>query len=340
VDQLTAEFFLTLAERAGPGLRGPGSKALLAQLDQRYAELLAALQWFIDQGRSDEAMRLATALASFWMATRRLEEGAGWFDRALAAPGGDDGNRGHTCFHAGMLAFWIGDDVRAAAHHHRAVDIGRRAGNATVTAQALTGLARIALRTDVSEARRLCREALAVTEGTNDRLGRSNAIHVLGVAAQMAGDLVEARDWMNQRIEIAREMGNLAGVGMECGNLSMVERQLGNLERAEALGRESLGIYYRRGDAWAMPYGLSGLAAIATERGEYERAATLVGAAEAMVEAQNAAWPPDEKPHYERMLDRLPGAMGAAEFSRARAEGRALSASEAVALALGTDAAG
>jgi len=44
----------------------------------------------------------------------------------------------------------------------------------------------------VGEARRLSREAIAVTEGTPDRFGRSNAIHVLGVAAQMAGDLLEA----------------------------------------------------------------------------------------------------------------------------------------------------
>ncbi len=58
---------------------------------------------------------------------------------------------------------------------------------------------------------------------------------------------------------------------------------------------------------------------MATERGEYQRAATLVGAAEAMMEAQGAEWPPDEKPHYERMLADLPVAMGKVE-SNGRAE--------------------
>jgi hypothetical protein len=120
----------------------------------------------------------------------------------------------------------------------------------------------------------------------------------------------------------------------------MVERQLGNLERADALAREALEIDRQREDHWAMPYKVSGLAAVATERGEYDRAATLVGAAEAMMEAQRAALPPDERPHYERMVATLTNAMGQAEFDRVRAAGHSMSASEAVDFALGARSAG
>ena len=330
-----AESLLELAERAGPGLRGLEAKELFVQLDRRHDDLLAAMQWFIDQGRTNEILRLTNSLAPYWMATRRLEEGSSWLDRALQSPGGDDARRGRTHFEAGMLVFWTGDDARASAHHHRALEIGRRISNPTVTALALTGLARIALRTDVAEARRLCREALEVTEGTDDRWGRSSAIHVLGVAAQMAGDCIEARDFMNQRIPIARELGNYQAVSLEGSNLSMVERQLGNLDRADALARESLEIFKQRGDEWAFPYGLNALMAVAAERGQLEYAATLAGAAEAMMEAQGAAWPPDERPHYERTVAALTVAMGPAEFARARAVGRSMSSAEAVDFALG-----
>ncbi|HEY2924644.1 MAG TPA: tetratricopeptide repeat protein, partial [Candidatus Eisenbacteria bacterium] len=240
-------------------MKGLDAKALFGQLEQQYGDLLAAMQWFIDQGRTDEARRLATSLAPFWMATKRLDEGSAWFDRTLAPPGGDDAHRGRASFHAGLLVFWTGADDRASAHHSRALEIGRKIGDPTITAQALTGLARIALRSDIAEARRLCREALAVTEGTADRLGRSNAIHVLGVAAQMAGDFLEARDFMNERLALLREMKSYAGISMEASNLSMVERQLGNLERADALAREALEIDRQREDHWAMPYKVSGL---------------------------------------------------------------------------------
>ena len=340
MDARAADSLLNLAERAGPGLKGLDAKALLGQLEQQYGDLLAAMRWFIDQGRTDESMRLATALDPFWTATSRLDEGSAWFDLILGLPGGDDAHRGRALFDAGLLAFWQGDDDRASALHRRALEIGRQIGDPTITALALTGLARIALRSDVFEARRLCREARALTEGTADRLGRSNAVHVLGVAAQMAGDFLEAREWMSERIAVARELGSYAAVSMESSNLSMVERQLGNLERADALAREALEIVQLRGDEWAMPYMLNALAAVATDRGELDRAATIIGAAEAMIEAQGAAWPPDERPHYERTVATLTDAMGSAEFDRAREAGRSMASREVVDFSLGARSAG
>jgi hypothetical protein len=107
------------------------------------------------------------------------------------------------------LAFWQGDYERSSRLHDQALELGRRTGEPTVTAIALTGLARIALESDAGEARRLCLEALEVTEGTDDREGRSHAMHVLGVAAQMAGELDEARGYMSERLALAREEGNV-----------------------------------------------------------------------------------------------------------------------------------
>jgi non-specific serine/threonine protein kinase len=338
VDAQSAETLLGLAEGAGPGLRGLNANALFEELEGRYDDLLAALQWFIDEGLTDHALRLAIALAPLWMQRKRLDEGLEWFDKALATDGGSDATRGNANFQAGLLAFWPGYDERASEYHHQALTIGRRTGDVTITAQALTGLARIALRSgnasDIKEARWLCREALTITEGTTDRIGRANATHVLAVAAQMAGDFEEARTLMNERIAEAREAGNLATVSSEAGNLSMVERQLGNLDEAEALAREALDIDHRRGDEWAMPYKVSGLAAVATDRGDFDRAAMLLGAAEAMMEREKADWPPDERPHYERMLSRLPRGLGPDMFDVLRAKGRAMSTDDAVAYAL------
>ena len=48
-------------------------------------------------------------------------------------------------------------------------------------------------------------------------------------------------------------------------------------------------------------------------------------------------WPPDERPHYERMLADLPEAMGVPSSSARDSAGQAMSAADAVALAL-TDA--
>ena len=337
MDAQTAKSLLSFAETVGPTLRGPEAKALFGQFEQQYGDLLAAMQWFIDAGHTDESLRLASSLVAFWMATKRLAEGSAWFDQALALPDGDEAHRGRALFDAGYLAFWMGDDKRSSSLQNRAVELGRQTNNPTITALALVGLARLALRShDTDAARRLCREALAVTEGTDDRSGRSSAMHVLGVAAQMAGDFLEARDVMRQRIALAREMGNLATVSIECNNLSMVERQLGNINEAEALSREALDISYRRGDSFAIPWNLNGLAATATSQGEFDRAAALIGIADATMKASGGAWPPDELVHYEQTVAALIKAMGSAEFERMRAWGHSMTTPEGVNFALGT----
>jgi len=334
MDGRAAESLLSLAEETSPRLRGSGAKAALQHLENEYSDLVAALQWFIDHESTDEALRLANALYRFWITKQRFDEGALWFDRVLGSPGVETRLRGEAFVNAGFMPFWLGQDERAAAHFGRALEIGRQLGDPPLISQALGGLARVALRTDVAEGRRLAREALAVSEGAADEPGRSDALHLLGVGAQIAGDLLEARDWMTQRLALVRATGNELLIASEASNLSMVERQLRNLDVAGALAREALEIGERIGDQFTKPFAISGLAAIAVERREFERAATLVGAAEAIMEAQHMAWPPDERPHYERMLSVLPAAMGSAEFDRARAVGHSMGSSAAVDLAL------
>ena len=334
MDATTAQALVAFAEDTTAALSGLEAKLASHRLEGRYGELLSAIQWSLDQRRTDEALRLATALATFWRVSRRLSEGLDSCERVLQSAGGDEVRRGRLGYEAGMLAFWMGNDDRASTLMQQGLEIGRRAADPTLTALALCGLARIALRTDVAKARRLCRDALDVTEGTADRAGRSSAIHVLGVAAQMAGDLEQARTFMTERIALTRAMGNYAGVSMESSNLSMVERRLGNLGQAERLAREALEIFVRREDHWAVPFALNGLAAVARDRGEFARAATLLAAADHLLHDQGAAWPPDERKHYDQTSATTQEALAPADFERAMASGRAMSAAQAVVFAL------
>lgn len=330
----TAESLLQLAEVLRPRFRGAEARAALGELEARYGEVPAAIEWFGGEGRVDEARRLATALVPFWMATRRMDDGLHQLERVLALAGGDDGHRGRALFNSGYLAFWKGEYGPSSEFYSEAVAVGRRANNPTLTALALVGLARIALLSDVEEARRLCRQAIAEAEATNDEAGRSSAMHVLGVAAQMAGDLLEARDVMSRRIALARHTGDLYTVSSECGNLCMVERQLGNLDGAEALAKEALEIDIRSGNEMAIPWKVNGLAAVAADRQEFDRAAALVGIADFAMEAAGGAWPPDELAQYERTVAILTEALGALQLDRARAAARAMTTAEAVAFAL------
>lgn len=335
MDAQTAASLLDLAEKNSSRLREADGKAALDELERSHDQLLAGLAWFLDQGRIGEALRLANALYRYWITQQQFTEGAEWFDRVLDSTDGDPRLRGSAHNFAGFMPFWLGDDDRAAAHFGRGLEIGRELGDAPMISQALGGLARVALRRNVDEGRRLAAEALAVSEAAGDEAGVSNALHLLGVGAQIAGDLEEARDWMARRLSVVRSSGNEFLVASEASNLSMVERQLGNLDGAEALACEALEICHRIGDRFTRPFAVSGLAAVAVERGQIERAATLLGAAEAIMEAQHMAWPPDERPHYERMVATLPDSMGTSAFDIARAAGRRMTPEELFAFAIG-----
>jgi tetratricopeptide (TPR) repeat protein len=335
LDSAKAVSLLNLAEKASPQLTGPTAKGALERLEEHSDDLLLAIGWFVDEGRADEALRLTNALYRLWITQRRFEEGDRWFARVLESGDGDELLRGRASYYAGFMPFWMGDDDAARSRFSQALEIGSRLDDAPLISQALGGLSRVAQRTDVAEGRRLAHDALEASEAAGDEPGRSNALHLLGVGAQIAGDLPEARTWMTQRLALVRSLGNEFLVASEASNLSMVERQLGNLDVADELARETLEIGRRIGDDFTKPFAVTGLAAIATERGDHERAATLVGAAETMMESQKMEWPPDERPHYERMLNELPKAMGAAEFERARAVGQSMHSDDAVDLALG-----
>jgi tetratricopeptide (TPR) repeat protein len=330
MDEHAARSLRCFAEQAGLGLRGLDAAVWRDRTERRYQELEAALEWLLDQGQAAAALGIASTLAEFLRISGRIATGRAWLERTLAAAPVDDPRTAGAVYEDGMLAFWQGADEDACSLHGRSLHLARRLGDPTTVALALCGLARVALREDLDWARTLCQEALQTVHDTDDQLGRSNALHVLAVAAQTDGHLEQARDLMNRRIEAARRLGDFAAVGMESSNLSMVERRLGDLGRAEHLATEALRIANRRGDQWLVPYLLNRLAAVSVETGAFERAASLLAAAAAMVERQDNAWPPDEAPHLEHSRVAVTAALDRQRLQQAWSAGRNMPPADAV----------
>ena len=335
MDAATADGLLVAAQEARAAMRS-GDDAAVARLEKLYPDLGAALGWNLEQGRIDEADRLAAALVPFWIATRRIDEGQAWFERAIPEPWTDP-RRARAEYDHGYLAFFAGHYELAETRFVDARRLATGTGDADVVALALAGFARVALNTDPGEAVRLLREAIDVTTHLPESDGRSSANHVLGVALQMAGDLAGARDVMTERLERARLAGNDFVVAVESANLSMVERKLGNLDGAAALSREALRTVSRKGDEMAIPWVINGLAAVTAAQGRLERAATLIGIAESLLEQAGGEWPADEREQYEGALALVSAGLSPAELAGARAAGAAMSLDDAVAYALATE---
>jgi tetratricopeptide (TPR) repeat protein len=330
MDTDRASSLLAAAQADRQALRGPDADAAMGRLEAAYSDFTKAFSVLLDAGLVDDAIELAAALVPFWLATNRIDDGDRWFTTALENHGAGIGPRARALYEQGYLIYMAGQPERSRELSEQAVVLGRDADDPTVTSLALGVLARIALYTDVDEAIRLLQEAIAVTEGTDDRDGRSAAMHVLGAAFQMSGRFEEARAIMTDRIALGRETGNEYLIAIESGNLSMVERQLGNLEHAEELSRTSLEIMSRRGDELGVLWIVNGLAAVTAARGDAKRAAILNGYAEAGIERVGGEWPPDERQQFEWTLETLRAGMDSDALKKARAAGAAISTSEAV----------
>jgi tetratricopeptide (TPR) repeat protein len=304
-------------------------------LEARYRELREALDWYGAAGLPDTALRLASALVSFWIATKRIDEGDAWFDSALKDPHVTGLSLARALYDHGYLVFWAGRYELAERRFRESLALGEREGDPSLQAFALAGLARVAINTDVRQAVRLLRQAQVVTVGLDDAdLGRSSALHVLGVALQMAGDFAAAREVMSARLEMGRSRGDEFVVWSESANLSMVERQLGNLDRAEVLSREALALCARRADVMATAWMFNGLAAVTAARGRFKRAATLHGLAAAQLDRAGGEWPADERAQFEETLATLGANLPADVLKQFRSRGSEMTAEAALAYAL------
>jgi tetratricopeptide (TPR) repeat protein len=337
VDAATAVALVDLAEEARARARqqDPGATR---PVEDRYPEMLDALDWYLASGQPETAYRLASALVPFWISTARIDDGDAWFERALGTIAGSEAARARALYDHGYLVFWAGRYDLAQTRFTDSLGSAERLGDRSLQALVLAGSARVALNTDVDEAVRLLRHAVAVTGDLEDSdPGRSSALHVLGVALQMSGDLDAAREVMSARLAMGRSSGDEFVVWAESANLSMVERRLGNLERAEELALQAVGIDARRGDEMSMAWTINSLAAVTAAKGDHERAATLLGMAAATLDRAGGEWPPDEREQYDETLGRVTAGLEPEVLARARARGAGFSVTEGVAYAVGAD---
>ena len=111
IGQRHAEWFLAVAERAEPFLKGAEQPAWLQRLEDDHDNLRKSLDWFLAHGETELAGRLAAALWLFWYMHGHVGEARRWLQRALEA-GSDEPSetRAKLLDGAGYLAFEQSDD--------------------------------------------------------------------------------------------------------------------------------------------------------------------------------------------------------------------------------------
>lgn len=289
------DYFLTLAEKAEPQLKGPQQMAWLHRLEAEHDNLRAALARALAQAGDDSsaALRLAAALHWFWFVRGYWSEGREWLAKALAtdkplpAPPSPDREReeggvpllsarARALNAAGLLAWYQGDVAVARALLEESVTLCRQTTDQHNLAYALAYLSTSVLwMGDAAEGRAQAEESAALFEQIGDRWGCAYALLNAGVATYWQGDYTGARTFFEHSLALFRAIGDKWRVSGPLVRLGDLAYRQGDYRTAGALYQESLAIVREMGDKPSIIAGLNPLGDVARVQGDYAQAAAF-----------------------------------------------------------------
>jgi tetratricopeptide (TPR) repeat protein len=363
--------FLAVAETAAAYLTGPEQGRWLARLDADQANLRCAAAHAA--GRPDGTavvLRLGVALDRYWWARSRQQEAFGLLVPVLRRPdaGADPALFAAALDTAAVVAFFI-DLATARQLADQAVQVARQLGDDRLLSRALGSLCATHFfagepetgrpfgQESVERARRLgddvelalsllgylmtidparsgplYAEAFACTERSGDHLTSSVLHSNAGGAALNAGNIPAARAHLEAAVRVEQQVGwENATVRANLGDVLRAERDLdgarSTLEAALRIGR-------RNGDTWNMAGAILGLARLAGDAADWDRAAKLHGIAQAFQDRTGNSWQEFNARNRRDSLDQARAHLGDEQLEGAYATGMALSPEKALDLAL------
>jgi non-specific serine/threonine protein kinase len=335
MDAATARRQLELAREAEVGLSRPDSTVWLERLDDSHDEREQTFAWFLEHN-PQQGLEMAAALLGYWNTRGLYDEGQRWSDALLAKAPERTLARAKALYGAGVMAFRRGDTEGTRTLTEESLAVARDVDDPATVVLALAGLGRVGLRDgDYSRVKELSREGLEIARQQGDRAMRRMPLHLLAEATRLDGDYGRARKLYQESLALNRDLGNEQTIDVELSNLGAVELHEGNLDAGQAYLEETVQRTHERGDLYVLPYAIAGLGELAAARADWERAATLLAAAETLFEASGAVMDPADVAPYESAVGATRSALAGEVFASAWTRGLSLDRDEAVRAALG-----
>ena len=238
-------------------------------------------------------------------------------------------------FSEGEWAYWESDFVRAASRYHEALNIYRELGSRANVCETLSTLGLALCRQGkYGEAVPPLHESLALARQAGDTNEIAYAVYNLGITAVGAKDHEQARRYYTEGLALYRQLKDGEGVACMLIDMGLLALQTGDVRQAETCYRELLSYYWDLGDERDIADGLEAYAHVVVVKGQAERAARLLGAAEALREACDKPIYPYRPPEYNHCLELVRSQLEPGVLAARWADGRATPARQAVAEAL------
>jgi tetratricopeptide (TPR) repeat protein len=342
-----------------------------------YGNFRIALATSLAHDHAGQGLRLCIGLRNMWLPHGDAREAATWLDRFLVLPSGEmpPEVRGRALACRAEIAFDLqdydtllrcaqeslelsrasGDDFpvptalrvisqaaaragrtgEAVAYIEEAVAAAEAAGNDWEAGLTQATKAAIAVRQGkLKSAQRAYETALDVLSD-NNRWGVAQVEYGMGTLARARGDAKMAVRYFEDAMEIFRELDAWPEIARCQAGIGWISVTGGDFGLAADSLAESLRLNQACGQRLGIARGLEAFAALAAARQQPEPAARLAGAACQLRESLGHG--AGIGPRIEKVLDFARGQLGASAAAALFAEGRELTAENAVSFALGSE---
>jgi predicted ATPase/class 3 adenylate cyclase len=330
VEHRHALTYLAFAEANGPRLETREQTPAFRLIAMERDNLRAALRWAIDHTNPEVGMRLAAALARFWLLAGEMSEGRSWIEAALDIPGSEAPTtwRMRALEGAGLIYYYAADNDRASKVYRAQLELARQLGDRRGETDARYNL----LYTESWKGR------LAETLATIDEIGESyralgddrfvaRTITARANLMMMDGRLAEAQRLLLDVVTRYRALGDLPSEMAASSALALGGLLFGDRSTAARWFPPTFALARELGDTSAITVGLPVFAAAALEFVGPSEATTLLGAYDGMCRRYGTQMPRNMEQAFAPLAtrERAKGALSAAAFESALEAGQAMS---------------
>lgn len=275
---LHLEYYLDLLEQAEIDLTGPAQIEWHARLNEERDNIRAALKW-ADQTNVEAGLYLSGRLRIFWE-DLDVREGAHWLSEFIRKPESHDfpQARAKALQTEGWLLLILQQFDLARSAAQECLDLYRAHNDKYGEVNALGVLA---ATSDIALARELLNQALALSQDIDYRWGQAS---ILGEMGWLETNYQRRRSYRKEAIHLLWEVGDWRFLAKNLGHLAEIEMVHGDLEDARQALEDAVDVNRRvnnkalRGEFT----GLAGRLAAIT--GDYARARVLIQEAEKTAE--------------------------------------------------------
>jgi len=269
----------TMVERT---LAGEDAKEWLDRIQPEHDNIRAALAWSLEED-PEVTLRLASSLRLFWEVRGHFSEGFRWLEEALPrAAGAAPEVRMRALSASGTIAFRLGKVEVSEERWEEALEIARELGDDLWIARLLSDLGTAAAaREEWEPATVLLEESADLFRELDVPPRLATVLGNLGHIAGQQGDYARAIEVTEEAL--ALESRHKPNAAISTYNLGSHNLRAGNLEQAREWLERAVAITQELGFKEVMAYALAAFVRLCLLEGDAARAAYLAGIADRLL---------------------------------------------------------